>query len=126
MEPAEPAEPTDPTEPAASEAPRSGAKLDAGALRELLDCEEDLDALERALLAAAIQPDGLAGDQAWLARWDERRSWLEGWRLVAGGSQPPALANAIARARRAPPAEPAAAERLRAWVAPADSLEGSL
>src|SRR5262249_54647770 len=116
----------EPMEPTASHPARSGPQPDAGALRELLDCEADLDALERALLVAAVHPETLGGEHAWLARWDERRGWLEGWLLLAGGGQPASLASAIARARRAPPAEPEGAERLRAWVAPAESLEGTL
>src|SRR5262249_14634920 len=69
----------------------------------LIECEADLDALERALLVAAIHAEAVAGERAWLARWGERRGWLEGWGTLEPGSEGASLARAIARARRAAP-----------------------
>ena len=99
---------------------------DATVLAALLDCEADLDALERALLVSAVHPACGAGVRAWLARWDERRGWLEGWRMGERTPEPAEIAHAIARARRTPPGEDAASEAVRAWVASVDSLEGAL
>jgi len=113
-------------EPTASRPVVPGPAPDAPALAALLDCEADLDALERALLAAAVHPACGAGRRAWLARWDERRGWLEGWRTREAATEDDTITHAIARARRAAPGEDAAAERVRAWVASAESLEGAL
>src|SRR5213075_1096152 len=92
-----------PMEPTASRPAVPAPAPDATALAALLDCEADLDALERALLVAAVHPAWGGGRDAWLARWDERRGWLEGWRTLAASAEPGVLAHAIARARRAPP-----------------------
>src|SRR5213075_485079 len=72
-----------PMEPTASRPAVPAPAPDATALAALLDCEADLDALERALLVAAVHPAWGGGRDAWLARWDERRGWLEGWRARA-------------------------------------------
>src|SRR5262245_51161805 len=113
-------------EPTASHPAVPAREPDAVALAALLDCEADLDALERALLAAAVHPASGSSVRAWLARWDERRGWLEGWRARERGEENAPLASAIARARRAPPDEGAEAERVRAWVAAIESLEGAV
>ena len=113
-------------EPTASRPAVPGPAPDAPALAAMLDCEADLEALERALLVAAMHPACGGARRAWLARWDERRGWLEGWRVREGAIDAIPLASAIARARRAPPGEDAAAERVRAWVASAESLDGAL
>jgi signal transduction histidine kinase len=113
-------------EPTASRPAHPVPAPEASALAALLDCEADLDALERALLVVAVHPTWAAGSDAWLARWDERRGWLEGWRTLAATADVGPLAHAIARARRAPPGEEAASERVRAFVASVDSLEGAL
>ena len=113
-------------EPTASRPVVPGPAPETSALAALLDCEADLDALERALLVAAVHPDWGAAQRAWLARWDERRGWLEGWRVREAVAADPTVAHAIARARRAPPGEDAAAERVRAWVATAEALDGAL
>lgn len=112
-------------EPTASRSARSEPAPDAEALAALLDCEADLDALERALLAAAVHPAAGAGEQAWLARWDERRGLLEGWRVLAGRPGEPELPTSIARARRDPAAGSDDAERVRAWACPSEALEGA-
>src|SRR5262245_3198311 len=114
-------------EPTASRPAVPAPAPETSLLAALLDCEADLEALERALLVAAVHPAATAARHAWLARWDERKGWLEGWR-ARDGSEPEtaALASAVARARRAPPTEDAESERVRAWVASAESLEGAL
>jgi signal transduction histidine kinase len=112
-------------EPTASSSARPEPAPDVEALAALLDCEADLDALERALLAAAVHPAGGGAEQAWLARWDERRGLLEGWRVHGELAEETDLATCIARARRAPPTEPAGIERVRAWSCTADALEGA-
>lgn len=112
-------------EPTASRSARSEPAPDAEALAALLDCEADLDALERALLAAAVHPAAGAGEQAWLARWDERRGLLEGWLVVSERSTEPDLATSIARARRAPALAPEGTERVRGWACTSDALEGA-
>src|SRR5215831_8997891 len=94
-----------PMEPTASRPAAPSPTPDAHALAALLDCDADLEALERALLVAAVHPAWGAARAAWLARWDERRGWLEGWRTLEAADEPPGLASAIARARRAPPDE---------------------
>lgn len=113
-------------EPTASRSAVPGPAPETSALAALLECEADLDALERSLLAAAVHPAWGAARRAWLARWDERRGWLEGWRVREPAAPDATLAYAIARARRSPPAEDAAAEHVRAWVASAASLDGAL
>ena len=112
-------------EPTASRSARPGPAPDVEALSALLDCEADLDALERTLLAVAVHSAGGGGEQAWLARWDERRGLLEGWRVRAEAVEDTDLATSIGRARRAPPGEPAEAERARAWCCPPESLVGA-
>ena len=112
-------------EPTASRSPQAESAPDVEALAALLDCEADLDALERALLAAGVHPAGGGGEQAWLARWDERRGLLEGWRVRSERSEEPDLATCIVRARRAPPSEPADIERVRAWSSTPVGLEGA-
>ncbi len=116
-------------EPTASRSARKEPAPDTEALGALLDCEADLDGLERALLAAAVHPVTGGAAQAWLLRYDERRALLEGWRVSAaagagaGADEP--LPQAIARARRAPPGESVESERVRAWSCPVDALEGA-
>src|SRR5438876_3573464 len=112
-------------EPTASRSARPEPAPDVEALAALLDCESDLEALERALLAAAVHPAGGGGEQAWLARWDERRGLLEGWRVRNESADGADLAGCITRARRAPPSEPAGTERVRAWSCSPDALEGA-
>ena len=110
--------PPNSSRPAASEpAP------DPAALAALLECEADLDALERALLVAAMHPSAGAAEAAWLVRWDERRGRLESWRSLSAADADVTLAAAIARARRAPPSPPESAER--AWSSPVSALEGA-
>jgi signal transduction histidine kinase len=113
-------------EPTASRPAVPGPASEASALAALLDCEADLDALERALLAVAVHPASGAARRAWLARWDERRGWLEGWRVREAVPDDASLAQAIARARRAAPGENKATERVRRWVASPESLDGAL
>ena len=112
-------------EPTASRSARPDPAPDVEALAALLDCEADLDALERALLAAAAHPKGAGGDEAWLVRWDERRGLLEGWRVHREAREEPELASCIAHARRAPASEPAGTDRVRAWACTPESLEGA-
>src|SRR2546429_4306535 len=112
-------------EPTASRSPQAESAPDVEALAALLDCEADLDALERALLAAGVHPAGGGGEQAWLARWDERRGLLEGWRGRSERGEEPDLATCIVRARRAPPSEPADIERVRAWRSTPVGLQGA-
>src|SRR5260370_504987 len=112
-------------EPTASSSARPEPAPDVEALAALLDCEADLDALERALLAAAVHPAGGGVDQAWLARWDERRGLRGGWRVHAEASEDANLATCIARARRAPPSEPTDIGRVRAWSCTPDALDGA-
>src|ERR1041385_2033428 len=76
-----------PMDPTASRSTVPGPAPETSALAALLDCEADLDALERALLAAAVHPAWGAARRAWLARWDERRGWLEGWRVGEPAAQ---------------------------------------
>jgi signal transduction histidine kinase len=113
-------------EPTASRPAVPGPAPEASALAALLDCEADLDALERALLAVAVHPGWGAARRAWLARWDERRGWLEGWRVCEAAAEDVSVAHAVARARRTPPREDKATERVRAWVASPESLDGAL
>lgn len=112
-------------EPTASRPARSEPPPDAEALAAFLACEADLDALERTLLAAAVHPAAGGGEQAWLARWDERRGLIEGWRLLAESGSAPTLAESLARARRASGGEPELTERVRAWACTPESLEGA-
>lgn len=112
-------------EPTASRSARPESAPDAEALAALLDCEFDLEALERALLAAAVHPAAGAGEQAWLARFDERRGLIEGWLVRSERSTEPELSTSIARARRAPASEPQGQDQVRAWVCPPDALEGA-
>ena len=114
-------------EPTASR-PAASPTPDAEVLGALLDCDADLEALERALLVIALHPAGVAGERAWLARWDERRGWLEGWLVAEPGGEKVPLPTAIARARRAATptsAQAAQTDRVRAWVAAPDALEGA-
>ena len=113
-------------EPTASRSTVPGPAPETSALAALLDCEADLDALERALLAAAVHPAWGAARRAWLARWDERRGWLEGWRVGEPAAADITLEHSIARARRSPNAADTETERVRAWVASAGSLDGAL
>lgn len=112
-------------EPTASRSARPEPAPDVEALSALLDCEADLDALERALLVAAVHPAGGAGEQAWLARHDECRGLIEGWRVLSERSPEAALAACIARVRRAPPIEPDGTDRVRAWACTPEALEGA-
>ncbi len=98
---------------------------DPAALAALFECEADLDALERALLAAALHPAAGAAAQAWLARWDERRGLLEVWRSLASPDADVTLAAAVARARRAPPSLSEGPERATAWSSPVTALTGA-
>jgi len=98
---------------------------DPAALAALLECEADLDALERALLVAALHPAAGAAQSAWLARWDERRGVLEHWRSLHSADADVTLAAAVARARRAPPVPSDAAERAAAWSSPVAELKGA-
>jgi len=111
-------------EPTASRPAPASPAPDVEALAAFLDCDADLDALERSLLAAAVHPEGGGGETAWLARWNARRGGLEGWLVEEPPVEPLALSAAIGRARRAPPLESAAADRARAWAADVDALEG--
>ncbi|HEV2106472.1 MAG TPA: hypothetical protein VGU27_12165, partial [Candidatus Eisenbacteria bacterium] len=100
-----------------------GAPPSADALAALLDCEADLEALERALLAAAVHPEGGGCTRAWLLRWDARRGLLEGWARAARAAEPGALAAAIARARRAAPVDDPEGGSVRAWAEAPDRLD---
>lgn len=111
-------------EPTAARPEPAEPAPDAEALRALLECEADLEALERALLAAAVHPSTGGATNAWWLRFDERRGVLAGWR-VADEAQPDIpLATAIARARRLPPAVTPETERLRAWSREVKELAG--
>ena len=112
-------------EPTASRPARPAPSPDPRALAALIACEADLDALERGLLAAAVHPTTGSADAAWLIRHDERRGLLVGWRERLGPATDADLAHAIARARRAPAEERAAADRVRAWAIPIESLDGA-
>ncbi len=112
-------------EPTASRPARPEPAPDAEALGALLECEADLDALERALLAAAVHPTAGEAERAWLLRWNERRGMLEGWRANGAPSPDVALATAIARARRAPPTVAPETEVVRAWTSRALDLTGA-
>src|SRR5689334_8044861 len=113
-------------EPTASRPAVPGPAPEASALAALLDCEDDLDALERALLAVAVHPASGTARRAWIARWDERRGWLEGWRVCDADAEDASVAHAVARARRTPPREDKVTERVRSWVASPESLDGAL
>lgn len=112
-------------EPTAPRADPSGPTTDAAALASLLDCEADLDALERALLAAALHPAGAGAEAAWWLQWDERGGALEEWR--ASGKRDPdvPLAAALARARRAPPSPHRADGAGPAWRVTPGALVGA-
>src|SRR5689334_10348255 len=98
---------------------------DVEALRALLECESDLEALERALLAAAVHPATGGASAAWWLRFDERRGALVGWRAADDALPDLPPATAIARARRAPPAVTAATEALRDWGRDVKELTGA-
>jgi nitrogen-specific signal transduction histidine kinase len=98
---------------------------DSAALAALLECEADLDGLERALLAAALHPAAGAAESAWLARWDERRGVLEEWRASAAADPDGPLAGAIARARRAPPSAAEREGRVPTWRSTVQALQGA-
>lgn len=112
-------------EPTASRSARPEPAPDAEALSALLECEADLDALERALLAAAVHPTACGAGAAWLLRWNERRGVLEGWRTNGVPSPDAPLATAIARARRAPPTVTPETEQLRGWACPVTEITGA-
>lgn len=107
---------------------RTGAGRAASlpALAPLFECEADLDALERVLLALAVHPQGAGAAGAWLLRWNPGLEVLEGWRHAAPPASGEPLAHALGRARRAAPAESAEERRLRAWSEPPARLEGAL
>ena len=107
---------------------RTGAGRAASlpALAPLLECEADLDALERVLLALAVHPQGAGAPQAWLLRWNPGRGLLEGWRHAIPPAAGEPLAQSLGRARRAAPAESADERRLRAWSESPAGLEGAL
>lgn len=96
------------------------------ALAPLFECEADLDAVERVLLALAVHPEGGAATRAWLLRWSARHDLIEGWRHAAAESEPEPLERALGRARRAAPGESAEARRVRAWAEAPAKLEGAL
>lgn len=104
----------------------AGRAMPVPALAPLFECEADLDALERVLLAMAVHPQGAGARSAWLLKWNPRRALLEGWRHAAGSAEAEPLAHALGRARRAAPAESAEERRLRAWSETPERLEGAL
>src|SRR5438105_10669116 len=111
-------------EPTASRSSPAGLAPDAGALAAFLDCEADLDALQRCLLAAAVHPAWGGARRAWIAAWDERRALLECERSVELAADPADLLTAIGRARRAAPA-PETVAGAPAWRVTPESLEGA-
>src|SRR5262245_30766542 len=111
-------------EPTASRPAPSGPIPDADALATLLDCEADLDALERVLMAVAVHPAGAGAARAWWLLWDERRGVLEERRKASPRDADASLAAAMARARRAPPAARSGASAKPSWARPADALAG--
>lgn len=96
------------------------------ALAPLFECDADLDALDRVLLALAVHPEGGAASRAWLLRWSAKHEMLEGWRHAVTESDAEPLERALGRARRAAPAESAETRRVRAWAEAPAKLEGAL
>ncbi len=97
---------------------------DSAALAALLECEADLESLERALLAAALHPAAGAAEAVWLARWDERRGRLEEWRTRVKADADSALAPALARARRAAPSTDRTSGE-SPWTSTVEALQGA-
>ena len=112
-------------EPTAARPEPAEPAPDVEALRALLECEADLDALERAVLAAAVHPATGGSSAAWWLRFDERRGALIGWRAADDALPDLPLATAIARARRAPPGLTAATEAFRGWSREVKALTGA-
>lgn len=104
----------------------AGRPVPLPALAPLFESETDLAALERALLALAVHPDGAGASRAWLLQWNARRELVEGWRLAEAPPAPEPLEAWLGRARRAAPGESAEERRLRAWAEPPERLEGAL
>ena len=104
----------------------AGRSARVPALAPLFECEADLDAVERVLLALAVHPEGGAAERAWLLRWSARHELLEGWRHAAANPEAGALEQALGRARRAAPAESTETRRVRAWAESPAKLEGAL
>ncbi len=112
-------------EPTAPRADAAGPTPEACALASLLDCEADPDALERALLAAALHPAGAGADAAWWLQWDARRGGFELWRSSERGEPDVPLASAMAQARRAPPSPRVEAGAGTAWRRAPAELDGA-
>ena len=108
-----------------SRPPPSEPAPDPAALAALLECEADLDALERALLVAALHPAAGGASVAWLVRYDERRALLEEWRASDAADPDATLAAAIARVRRAPPSRLERTSRARSWSCEVSALQGA-
>lgn len=108
-----------------SERTDAGGPTPEPALAALFECEADLDALERVLLALAVHPDGAAARAAWLVRWSPARGVLEGRRHALAAEPPGRLAETLGRARRAAPESGDGARRLRAWSEEPARLEGA-
>jgi signal transduction histidine kinase len=104
----------------------AGAAAPMAALAPLFECDADLDALERVVLALAVHPQGGGAARAWLLQWNPRRGMLEGWRVAAAVAAREALDQALGRARRAAPADSPDERRLRAWAEAPARLEGAL
>ena len=112
-------------EPIASRPEPDEPAPDVEALRALLECEADLEALERGLLAAAVHPTTGGANVAWWLRYDERRGLLAGWRASEAPQPDVPLASAIARARRATPGVSPESEDLRNWSCEVKALAGA-
>jgi signal transduction histidine kinase len=112
-------------EPTAARPEPAEPAPDVEALRALLECEADLEALERALLAAALHPATGGATAAWWLRFDERRGALLGWRAADEGYPDIPLSTAIARARRTPPTLTPATEALRGFSREVKQLAGA-
>lgn len=74
----------------------------AAAFAALLEAEADLDALDRMLLAWCVHAEGCGADAAWLLRSDDGREPAGPAAWMAKAAPRSGLADALARARRAP------------------------
>jgi len=104
----------------------AGASPPLPALAALFDCDVDVDALERMLLAFTVHPQGAGCERAWLVLWNARGEVLEGRRFASAAETEGDLAEAMGHARRAAPRESAPEQRTRAWSESPDRLEGAV
>jgi signal transduction histidine kinase len=112
-------------EPIAPRHSPSASPPDPDLLVALLDCEADLDALERSLVAASLHPAGAGAEAAWWLAWDERRGRLVESRAGERGEPDVPLATAIARARRSAPAAARPEGAPGPWAVACDALAGA-